>query len=448
MLPNLAALGARGGTTGVTLNPDGSATLTPKEWEKYKHLIGGPSASAQPPVVRRDDDSSSEEEGQPLAARRRPPPGAASASTIMHHDGDSGSEEERKPLAARVPARRRARVPTPRGAVEDNSPFGMLSNDELASILNAIGRDDESKATACEDAHNFCFVVGDKACRDNPKIWRDLAKRIFDYRPTEDDNNVVFGKRLIYDTFRDDANPRDAFNSMCGVTDFADVLAKRFVMFASPAYGEMLWDRWNDVRADITGLGDAIEDMSTEEVNKLAEENYPDIFKTDDWEADAKILFDRAPRKALYLKKYRNDAIFSKLVDNLFKSTVKYLFEDPKAINDMDDDANAHDVLHMIGEMLGIYIVCLWKLERDRSDFDDKHRSDNDPMPHDAFYTNLNEKDVFIKNLRVRIAYAIDLIMDPKTTPPEEYTDLTKFEGELYDYETESEFDYGKDVRD
>ena len=443
MLPNLAALGARGGTTGVTLNPDGSATLTPKEWNKYKHLIDGPSASARrrkPPVVRHDDDSSSEEEGQP--------PGAASASTIMRHDDDSGSEEERKSLAARVPARRRARVPTPPGAVEDNSPFGMLSNDELASILNAIGRDDESKATACEDAHNFCFVVGDKACRDNPKIWRDLAKRIFDYRPAEDDNNVVFGKRLIYDTFRDDANPRDAFNSMCGVTDFADVLAKRFVMFASPAYGEMLWDRWNDVRADITGLGDAIEDMSTEEVNKLAEENYPDIFKTDDWEADAKILFDRAPRKALYLKKYRNDAIFSKLVDNLFKSTVKYLFEDPKAINDMDDDANAHDVLHMIGEMLGIYIVCLWKLERDRSDFDDKHGSDNDPMPHDVFFTNLDEKDVFIQNLRTRIAYAIDLIMDPKTTPPEKYANFTNFERELYDYETESEFDYGKDVRD
>ena len=399
MLPNLAALGARGGTTGVRLNPDGSATLTPKEWEKYKHLIGRPSDSARrrnPPVVRRDDDSSSEEEGQSLAARLRPPPGAALAPTIMRHDDDSGSEEERKSLAARVPARRRARVTTPPGAVKDNSPFGMLSDDELASILDAIGRDDESKATACEDAHNFCLVVGDKACRGDPQIWRDLAERIFDYRPATDDNNVVLNssKRLIYDTFRDDANPRDAFNSMCGVTDFADVLAKRFVMFASKAYGEMLWDRWTDVRADITGLGEAIEDLSAEDVNKLAEENYPDIFKADDWEADAKALFDNAPRKALYLKKYRNDAIFSKLVDNLFKSTVKYLFEDPKAINDMDGDANAHDVLHRIGEMLGIYIVCLWKLESDRSNFD------------------------VVQNLRTGIAYVIDLILDPKTTLP------------------------------
>jgi len=417
MLPNLAALGARGGTTGVTLNPDGSATLTPKEWEKYKHLIGGPSASA----------------------RRRKPP-------VVRHDDDSSSEEERKPLAARVPARRPARVPALSDAVKDNSPFGMLNNDELASILDAIGRDDQSKATACEDAHNFCFVVDDKACRNNPQIWIDLAKRIFDYRPATDDNNVVFGKRLIYDTFRDDANPRDAFNSMCGATGLADVLAKRFVMFASQPYGQMLWERWADVRADVTGLGEAIEDLSGEEADKLAEEYDPDIFKADEWEADAKARFDRAPRKALYLKKYRNDAFFSKLIDKLFKSTVKYLFEDPSAIHDMDSDANALDVLYMIGEMLGIYIVCLWKLEHDRSDFDDKHRSDNDPMPHDVFYTNLDKKDVFIQNLRVRIAYAIDLILDPtNATEITEYSDFTDLHNDLLEYKTESEFDRGAD---
>lgn len=388
MLPNLAALGARGGTTGVKLDPDGS-----------------------------------------------------------------GSEEERTPLSARVPTRRRARVEAPSDAVENNSPFGMLSDDVLASILDAIGRDDESKATACEDAHNFCVVVGNKACRDNPKIWRDLAKRIFDYRPATDDNNVVFGKRLIYDTFRDNANPREAFNSMCGATGLADVLAKRFVMFASKAYGEMLRERWSDVGELVTGLGEAIKDPSTEETNKLAEEHYPDIFEADKWEADAKILFDRAPSKALYLKKYRSDADFSKLVDIIFKYTVKYLFSNTPsrtmAIDKMHDDANAHDVLHMIGEMLGIYIVCLGKLERDRSDFDDKHRSDNDPMPRDVFYTDLDKKDNEILELRVRIANAIDLILDPtNATFIIEREHLTEFEQELYNYESGSEFDYGEDSRD
>ena len=420
MLPNLGRLALASTTTGVTVNPDGSATLTPKEWAKYSHLISGPSdndsssederplAERRPARRPRQDNDSSSEDERPLAERR---PARRPAQVRQGHD--SSSEDER-PLAKRRPARR----PAPLGA----ALFDMLKEDELASILDAIGRDDESKATACQDAHNFCFVTGGKACRGDPQIWRDLAQRIFGYGPGQDDKEVALGKRLIYDTFKDDATPRAAFNSMCGATGLADVLAKRFVMFASQPYGEFLWERWADVRADVTGLGDAIEDLSGEEANKLAEEHYPDIFKADEWEADAKALFDRASRKALYLDKYRNDAGFSKLVDNLFKSTVKYLFEDPTAINDMDNDANAHDALSMIGEMLGIYIVCLWKLERDRSDFADKHSADADPMSVDAL---LKEKDVFIQNLPLRIPYAVGLILDP--TNAAELTDYGEF---------------------
>ena len=58
----------------------------------------------------------------------------------------------------------------------------------------------------------------------------------------------------------------------------------------------MLWETWADMRADVTGLGEAIEDLSGEEADKLAEEHFPDIFKADDWEADAKALFE--PRAA------------------------------------------------------------------------------------------------------------------------------------------------------
>ena len=72
----------------------------------------------------------------------------------------------------------------------------------------------------------------------------------------------------------------------------------------------MLWDVWADVRADVTGLGEAVEDLSEEE-NKLAEEYEPDMLKTDEWEADAKVLFDRALPKALYLDKYRNNRVYS-----------------------------------------------------------------------------------------------------------------------------------------
>jgi hypothetical protein len=278
-------------------------------------------------------------------------------------------------------------------------------------------------------------------------VWQSLTERIFNRRaPGDDDLEVAVGKHLIYDTFKDDAHPQKAFLSMCGATGLADVLEKRFVMFSSERYGEMLWDTWNDTRADITGLGEEIEDMSTEEVNRLAEENYPDIFKTDDWAADAKALFDRAPPKALYLDKYRNDRAFGKLVDNLFKGTAKYLFEDPRAFYNMDHDSRPLDVLYMIGEMLGIYIVCLWQLGRDRSAFEAKHSSDDDPMPPDVLDTLLDEKDVFVQNLRIRIPYAIDLLLNYRTaTEITEYSNFLDFQNDLFEYETESEFDRGAD---
>ena len=107
-----------------------------------------------------------------------------------------------------------------------------------------------------------------------------------------------------------------------------------------------------------------------------------------------------------------------------------------------------------------MFIVCLWKLERDRDDFNDKHGGDDDPMPGDVFGTLYYEKVVFIQNLRVRINYAIDVILDPVNAAPnyvdavgpdgalvERQGELTEFEQELYNYETESDFDSGSDSR-
>ena len=132
---------------------------------------------------------------------------------------------------------------------------------------------------------------------------------------------------------------------------------------------------------------------------------------------------------------------------NLFKGTDHYLFVNPRAIREMSADANALDALYMIGEALGLYIVCLWKLERDRSAFEAKHSSDDDPMPADVLDTLLDEKDVAIQNLRIRIPYAIDLILDPvNATENTEYSDFTDFQNDLFEYETESEFDRGADA--
>ena len=92
---------------------------------------------------------------------------------------------------------------------------------------------------------------------------------------------------------------------------------------------------------------------------------------------------------------------------------------------------SVRDAFYMIGEMLGIYIVCLWKLERDRSNFEDK---------------------LFIQNLRVQVAYAIDLILDPtnaqlgRAHALADWTD--RLQKELYDYESDDAFDGGKDLQD
>ena len=48
MLPNLGELALAPSPTGVTVNPDGSATLTPEEWANLARLIGEPSA---PPAL-------------------------------------------------------------------------------------------------------------------------------------------------------------------------------------------------------------------------------------------------------------------------------------------------------------------------------------------------------------------------------------------------------------
>ena len=446
MLPNLNRLAlepapsaAPSTRTGVTVNPDGSATLTPEEWADLSRLIGGPSALASAPaprrrkprVVRHDDNSSS--------------------------SSSSSSSEDERPLAARVPPpskrrhRRKAAAQPRRKVVVHDDPdtlSDLLKEDELAAILGAIGLTEESKASACSDAKAWCALNNEHkaVCDSHPRVWQSLTERIFDPGPAQSDKDVAMGKRLIYDTFKDNAHPQKAFLSMCGATGLADVLEKRFVMLASERYGEMLWDNWNDQRAYITGLGEAIEDMDTEEVNKLAEENYPDMFKTDDWAANAKALFNRAPPKALYLEKYRNDPGFSKLVAKLFNGSAKYLFEDPRAMHDMDNDANALDALYMIGEVLGIYIVCLWKLGRDRSAFEAKHSSDDDPMPADVLDTLLDEKDVEIQNLRIRIPYAIDLILDPVNAEEiTEYSNFLDFQNDLFEYETGSDFDDGSD---
>tara|TARA_B110000259_G_scaffold176695_1_gene213088 strand:- start:774 stop:1058 length:285 start_codon:yes stop_codon:yes gene_type:complete len=90
------------------------------------------------------------------------------------------------------------------------------------------------------------------------------------------------------------------------------------------------------------------------------------------------------------------------------------------------------------------------KLERDKRNFWVTHSADEDPMPGDVLDMYLDEMDVFIQNLRVEVARAIYLILDP--TNAEEIQDYddgrNELQNELYDYESDDPFDGGKDIED
>ena len=431
MLPNLGGLALAPSAplpTGVTVHPDGSATLTPEEWANFARVMGGLLAQA-------------------------PAPAPNSRSMRVRHDDDS-SEDERAPAPAQAPApappppaQRRRKKARQRAVAHDDTLTlsDILKEDELAAVLGAIGLSDESKSSACQDAKAWCVLnKGHKAmCDSHPRVWQSLGERIFSgpRRPS------LFGKGLIYRTFRDDENAKRAFERMCGAKALGDVLAKRFVIAALDQYDETLWASWSDNRAEITGLGEAIEDLSMDEVEKLAVDHYPNIGKIHDWEADAWALFNSAPSKALYLNKYRNGEIFYKLVNVFFESTKKYLFVDPKAfflsnhVNETNRNEPELEAIYEIGEVLGVYIVCLWQLERDLKEID----TEDGEGRYDGGWLDMriDEMTADIQNLRVKVVHAVNRILDPSTAEEiTNYDDYDDYQMELYDYETEDNGHY------
>ena len=462
MLPNLGELALAPSPTGVVVNPDGSATLTPEEWANLARLIGEPSAPPAAPVptrrhhhahharrvrrVRHDDDSSSSsssEDERPLAARTRAPPARPARPA--------------RPAPPAQPAhRRRKTTARPRPTVAHDDPdtlTDLLGADELAAILGAIGMVEESKASACADAKAWCALNKEHkaVCDSHPRVWQSLTERIF----AIDDASLshaakVLGEGMIYRTFRDDANPQRAFGRMCGAMGLADVLAKRFVIFAVEQYDEQLWDTWNDVRADITGLGEAIEDLPVDDVEKLAKEYFPSLASTHEWESNAKRLFSSAPPKALYVDKYSNDPTFAKLVDVLFASTTKSLFEDQN-LSTLDSTNRGNDpvleAFYEIGELLGVYIVCLWQLQRDHDKFVDNHPVDDDLMSYDQVEVLLNEMSTKIQDLRVQLVYAQDLVLNPAMAQENtNYDTYDAFQQEMYEYEDDDDDDDDDDA--
>ena len=281
--------------------------------------------------------------------------------------------------------------------------FDKLGFDALELMLKAIGETDKSKEAAWKDAINALCDSHPKirkVCDSDPDFWIKLSKEIFKLRPQKgDEGNTeardthardIYGEGLIYRTFRDDTSPRSAFVNMCKAKSLADALAKRFACFAITKYEEGLWELWRDHPNNVIENGDDMyyDDGQQYEYHmahyqEIATETFPAIEYAPLWLVQAERDFNNHPSKDVYLKKYGQDPNFKRMVDNLLNPVGAYLFYNPnKAFihkftsshntNDPDADVDPRadvekqfEIIHKISEVLGIYIVCLWKNKRD-----------------------------------------------------------------------------------
>tara|TARA_B110000858_G_scaffold163151_1_gene188582 strand:+ start:1198 stop:2505 length:1308 start_codon:yes stop_codon:yes gene_type:complete len=389
MLPNLSRITLKSPPTGVAICPDVSRTFTAEE---YSTLMG---------VIN----------PAPVPASAPAPPAQQSNTATQPSDALPGTMS------------------------------ALLNADDLASILGAIGGRGGCKKLACQDAVNFCslnkehLAAGDGAI---PDVWRDMAKRIFDVIPNPHDNpddKDVYG--LIYHAYRDDAHPREAFNNMRSALELVDVLASRFTIFAIDEYRYMLerneenmgtnWRKWSDKRY------------------------------LDDWKKMATTLFDSAPLKNKCLEIYNNDEIFETLVNEIFSVIASYLFgdhafeglaqkavgeepwsdeeEEEKEHSDEDEEeeaaraaaaraaaraaavreaearATARVAIFAIGKVLGVYIVGLWKLERNLSAWGDDHDKDVGLIAIAERNVLADQKREEITAIRVRISSCVNFVL-------------------------------------
>ena len=388
MFPNLGGLMLTS-TTGVTIHPDGSRTFTAEELATLTQLLG--------PVP-------------PLMPTPAPPPAQRQRRTEQPPDG--------RPLT----------MPE------------LLKADDLANILGAIGRRDQSKRSACHDALKWCNLNQDhQAACDGaiPGVWVGLAERIFGIPGTERRRPGYVspdGDNLIYLAYHNKYNPREAFNGMCRAVALGDVLAKRFAMLAIDEYKKMLKN------------GDE------EKLRYL-----------DEWQERATALFKSAPLsktcKDMYtwLEHRHGKNNFKEVVDLVFSATASYLFYGDKNFktlaekevdempsseseeeeeeeegssdgssngdsDDSDDSDNEPDpdrygigeeeAIYAIGEALGVYIVGLCELQRHPNAW----------------------KQEFITDVRVQIAHAVDRVLyGPNAMVPTEEDEYNDFQEQLRD---------------
>ena len=341
----------------------------------------------------------------------------------------------------------------------------LLTADELAAILGAIGGRDQSQRSACHEAIKWCNLNTEhQAACDGaiPDVWRGLAKRIFSIPEAErlPDRVTPDGDNLIYLAYRDDDDPREAFTAMCRAVALGDVLAKRFAMFAIGQYKEMLES----------------EDAEGRRRQRLSFRYATSFSYLDEWKERAVNLFDRAPLSKMCKDMYRNrNDNFNDIVDLVFSATSTYLFsgdknfknlaekevdEEPRSEEEEEEERSdgssdgfpsdysdnepdpdrygigQEDAIYAIGEALGVYIMGLWKLQ-----------SNLNMRNHGSLADPLNKKkQEFITKVRVQIAHAVDRVLyGPNAMVPTEYAEYNTFQEQLHDLDGVMIFDMFED---
>lgn len=380
------------------------------------------SERARSPAAPAAAEASSEDEERPLAARRAPPAAA-----------EASSDDEEMPLAARGAARRAAiweekiaRPNTVPLSTETNRlRLDNLGKDSLALILGAIGEKKVDRAEACMQAKNWCSVskTHDTVCEENPEIWKEMTNRIF--QPS--DAQAVNKQSLIYQTFHDDKNPRKAFYAMCGATSLADAVAKKFEEFAIKKYDDWMWETWVESGGEYD--------------TRSSTEKFPDLGRTEEWIKDAETTFGESPSKDLFIDTYSNqeDDKFSNLVNFIFGYTCQYLFEDG-AIDDVPtDEADVGKdrslegrTIGEIGDLIGVYVVCLWIREIDikNADYEDETSDDTQDVLVDEMRT---ESEALRKEAATSISRIIFANEDDE--PTEEFLNNIVNGDEIYTFD-------------
>ena len=447
MIPNLGGLMLTS-TTGVTTHRDGSRTFTAEELATLTQLLGPvpalmPAPAPAPSRIRR------------RPARMLPDDSDSSSSSSSSSEGDRPPPAHRRRSPA-PPAQRRSRTAEPHDTRPRTMPE-LLKADDLATILGAIGDRDQSKRSACKEAGIWCNLNTEhqEACDGAiPDVWRDLAKRIFNTPWAKWLPNQVTpdGDNLIYLAYRDDDDPRKAFNGMCHALALGDVLAKLFAVWALDKYMAML----------------------------QAEEHQGQFTEEQEWRDNASRLFRTAPLSGVCKNMYaeKGDNAFKSIVDVVFSTTAAYLFEGDKNFKNLapeveelprsdsedsedsegssygsDDEPDdrygigQEDAIYAIGEALGVYIMGLWKLQCNLTEWQDKYKGQAELMAPAVYVAREKEKKDQITGIRVQIAHAVDRVLwGPNAMVPTEYAEYNTFQEQLHhDEDVVNTFDMFED---